>query len=147
MITIIHLKSTTNTWKIVTSVVFILSESSWYNQSFNSHDGTGSRCNNLDESSDIIFTVPQISYIPQHRLVRIDIDGYTNRACAYCKILGNKTNRGWPLKSYFMCEACSVPLCKPQDRNCFDSYHELLSRNPNIANFAKKVKQSVFIKQ
>jgi hypothetical protein len=47
------------------------------------------------------------------------------RKCANCSFKNVKTYGGHPVTSYFMCQACGVPLCKTM-RKCFQEFHTLL---------------------
>ncbi|XP_021368190.1 uncharacterized protein LOC110459953 [Mizuhopecten yessoensis] len=64
------------------------------------------------------------SEIPGHRLVTRP--GRQLKACVYCQLKKVKTRSGWVVKSYYMCEACGVPLCRGQ-RECYHHYHQLIS--------------------
>lgn len=50
----------------------------------------------------------------------------TNKPCVYCKLRGIKTTTGLPIKTYWKCDACNLPLCRPRQRDCFKRYHQLL---------------------
>lgn len=77
-----------------------------------------------DEYSDSLS-----SYKPTHRLVHLKRN---KRSCAYCNICRLTTKSGWAIKSYYICEACGVPLCRgPKD--CFTKFHELLAQNEGMS--------------
>jgi hypothetical protein len=60
----------------------------------------------------------------KHRLVHI-ADGKDTRNCKVCESMGIRTGTR-TVRSYYMCEACGVALCRPQMRNCFVQYHALV---------------------
>lgn len=66
---------------------------------------------------------------PTHRLVHLQRN---KRSCAYCNICRLTTKSGWAIKSYYICEACGVPLCRGQ-KDCFTKFHELLAQNEGMS--------------
>lgn len=60
----------------------------------------------------------------KHRLVHI-LDGKDTRNCKMCESMGIRTGTRI-VRSYYMCEACAVPLCRPQRRDCFIQYHNMV---------------------
>eukprot|EP00105_Crassostrea_gigas_P020001 XP_011438667.1 PREDICTED: uncharacterized protein LOC105336167 isoform X1 [Crassostrea gigas] len=60
----------------------------------------------------------------KHRLVHI-LDGKDTRNCKMCESMGVRTGTRI-VRSYYMCEACGVPLCRPQRRDCFIQYHSMV---------------------
>ncbi|OWF43273.1 hypothetical protein KP79_PYT18777 [Mizuhopecten yessoensis] len=63
----------------------------------------------------------------------------TNKPCVYCKLRGVKTTTGLPIKSYWKCNACNLPMCRPRQRDCFRRYHLLLQ---NVGSEAQSTGQS-----
>lgn len=59
----------------------------------------------------------------QHKLVHTKDKRL--RKCANCLFKNVKTYGGHPVTSYFVCQACGVPLCKTM-RKCFHEFHTLL---------------------
>jgi hypothetical protein len=57
--------------------------------------------------------------------ILVHTDGNKLKACVYCQINKVKTRRGWSVKSYYMCKACEVPLCRGM-RECFHHYHNII---------------------
>lgn len=67
--------------------------------------------------------------MPPYRIgdhVLVKNAGNRYKPCAYCVSQKIKTKSGWYVNTYYQCEVCGVPLCKPtarSNRNCFYSYH------------------------
>lgn len=61
----------------------------------------------------------------QHKLVHTK--NKRLRKCANCWYKNVKTYGGHAVTSYFMCQACGVPLCKTM-RKCFLEFHTLLEQ-------------------
>ena len=63
--------------------------------------------------------------------------GRKNSHCLYCKRNYVKTKWGCKVQTYFMCDACKVPLCSAEmkGKRCFDLYHqETLGMPPGFMN-------------
>lgn len=56
----------------------------------------------------------------------IPLSSASNKPCALCKVNNIRTATGLPTKSYYKCDACNVCLCRPQVRDCFLRYHNMM---------------------
>ena len=65
----------------------------------------------------------------KHKLVYTE--GRKLKKCVNCELTNSRTNGGQPVKSYFMCQACGVPLCKNL-RNCFREFHKFINDDKEI---------------
>lgn len=63
-----------------------------------------------------------------HHLVTTE--GYKQKACRYCSLIGRKTSTGNTIWTRVKCSVCDVPLCQETtrtQRQCFKLYHEKIS--------------------
>ena len=57
----------------------------------------------------------------------ITTDGYKQKPCYYCSIMGRKTSTGNTIWTRVKCSICDVPLCQGStrtQRKCFKLFHE-----------------------
>lgn len=71
-----------------------------------------------------------------HKLVHFPA-GVPARSCAYCKVVGTRTECGRHVRSYYACDACAVPLCSSRYKDCFERYHALVGVNEIVRNTNK----------
>lgn len=79
-----------------------------------------------DPSPDFAYFGVNMVNVMQNRHHKIspNAEGKT-RTCVFCKMLGNKTDCGWHVKSRYRCNACEVPLCSGK-RDCYNKFHQLM---------------------
>ena len=64
----------------------------------------------------------RVNRVGNHTLVPIPVR--IQKPCAYCKLQNGRFRGGQVRRSYYECDVCHVPLCRPQLRPCFLKYHE-----------------------
>ena len=77
----------------------------------------------IDDSFPIIITINTKNEKIRHQLV--PNAEYVKRVCAYCRLGGDKFASGQNRKTYYRCQTCEVPLCRPQTKPCFVNFHRM----------------------
>lgn len=64
----------------------------------------------------------------------IPLNTASNKPCALCKKNNIRTATGLPTKTYYKCDTCNVCLCRPQVRDCFVRFHNMMMEQDSLPN-------------
>ncbi|XP_076114875.1 uncharacterized protein LOC143082836 isoform X13 [Mytilus galloprovincialis] len=64
----------------------------------------------------------------------IPLNTASNKPCVLCKKNNIRTATGLPTKTYYKCDTCNVCLCRPQVRDCFVRFHNMMMEQDSLPN-------------
>ncbi|XP_063401506.1 uncharacterized protein LOC134685593 isoform X11 [Mytilus trossulus] len=100
---------------------------------WNVSDGVWNREKEMDTAQSKFHV--QLMETPQpgsHNL--IPLNTASNKPCALCKKNNIRTATGLPTKTYYKCDTCNVCLCRPQVRDCFVRFHNMMMEQDSLPN-------------